>query len=261
MEKDRVALGSAIFALHDPHPGHERDFNRWYERDHMYAGAVLAPWVLSAQRWVATAPLKDLRYPAEGPFGASRRGSYLAVYWIQEGRLEDQQAFAMVENAKIAEQGRNFEHRDAVSATTYQYAGGIERDPDGVPPELALEHRYPGLVWAVVERTGAPLEDLRSWLIDEHLPSAMAGSPIALSLLFTPLPKADWWPKAAPEVPGVGDRFFLMFFLEADPRACWDDQFKSFGKAVEGSGLGRALLVAPFIPTVPGTDIYTDQLF
>ena len=35
-----VDLGAGIFALHDPHPGHERDFNRYYERDHMYAAGA-----------------------------------------------------------------------------------------------------------------------------------------------------------------------------------------------------------------------------
>ncbi len=39
-----IDLGAALFSLHDPHPGHERDFNRYYERDHMYAAALLAPF-------------------------------------------------------------------------------------------------------------------------------------------------------------------------------------------------------------------------
>src|SRR6266498_3864809 len=53
-----VDLGAGIFALHDPHRGHERDFNRYYERDDMYAAAMLSAWRISGQRLVATADPK-----------------------------------------------------------------------------------------------------------------------------------------------------------------------------------------------------------
>ena len=42
-----VDVGAALFSLHDPHAGHERDFNRYYERDHMYSAALLAPFTLA----------------------------------------------------------------------------------------------------------------------------------------------------------------------------------------------------------------------
>ena len=64
-----IDVGSALFSLHDPHRGHERDFNRYYERDHMYSAALLAPFTIAGQRWVATRDLKALRRPATGPFG------------------------------------------------------------------------------------------------------------------------------------------------------------------------------------------------
>jgi hypothetical protein len=57
-----VGIGAGIFALHDPHRGYERAFNRYYERDHMYAAAILAPWTIAGQRFVATADLKAMRY-------------------------------------------------------------------------------------------------------------------------------------------------------------------------------------------------------
>src|SRR5258708_20316157 len=79
-EPPLVDLGAGIFALHDPHRGHERDFNRYYERDHMYAAAMLAPWTIAGQRFVATADLKRLRYPADAPFGPIAQASYLPMY-------------------------------------------------------------------------------------------------------------------------------------------------------------------------------------
>lgn len=262
MTDERVALGHAIMALHDPNRGFEVAFNRYYERDHMYA-AAFAPWTLGVQRWVATRPLKDLRYPAEGPFGQPvDAGSFLAMYWIQDGHLEDQQLWVADFNKVLVAHGRTFEDRDVQTATTYDYVGGIFADLDGVPAELALEHRYPGVVWTWVERDpGTPFDELRNWLLEEHLPATLTGAPVAMTLGFTPLPKADWWPAAAPEVPGVGDRIILVHFLETDPRDCWDAHFAGLGKAIDDSGKAHTLFVAPFIPTVPGTDRYCDELW
>src|SRR2546425_9899446 len=39
----RVELGHAIFALVEPHRGHEVAWNRWYERDHLIAAGSCAP--------------------------------------------------------------------------------------------------------------------------------------------------------------------------------------------------------------------------
>jgi hypothetical protein len=62
-------------------------------------------------------------------------------------------------------------------------------------------------------------------------------------------------------VPGVGDRIILVHFLETDPRDCWDAHFAGLGKAIDDSGKAHTLFVAPFIPTVPGTDRYCDELW
>ena len=256
-----VDLGSAIFSLHDPHPGHERDFNRFYERDHMYAGGTLAPWTIATGRWVATRGLKALRYPAQGPFGPATAGSYLTMFWIQAGRLGDQQAWVSEQMPRLAAHGRTFDDRSVQTATAYDYLGSAERDVDGVPPYLALDHRYPGQVWAVLERSpDVALADFTAWLTGDHLPGLLAATPAALACCFTPRPKEPWWPAAAPEVPGVGDRVMVACFVEDDPRRCWDAVFAGWGDALAASGRGRALLVAPFIPTVIGTDRYADEL-
>jgi hypothetical protein len=259
---ERVALGHSIFALHDPNRGYEVAFNRYYERDHAYA-AGMAPYTLALQRWVATRELKDLRYPAEGPFGQPLdAGSFLAMYWIQAGHLEDQQLWVSEFNQVLTAHGRTFDERTVQTATTYDYVGGAFADPDGVPPEQALEHRFPGVVWTWIERDpGTSLDEMRQWLLEEHLPATFAGAPVAMTLAFTPLPKADWWPAAAPEVPGVGDRLILVHFLEVDPRDCWADHFAGLGASIDASGKARTLFVAPFIPTVPGTDRYCDELW
>ena len=34
-----IRIGSTLLTLVEPHRGQEVDYNRWYERDHFYAGA------------------------------------------------------------------------------------------------------------------------------------------------------------------------------------------------------------------------------
>jgi hypothetical protein len=89
----------------------------------------------------------------------------------------------------------------------------------------------------------------------------LADAPVASTLAFTPMPKASWWPAAAPEVPGVGERLVLVHFLETAPTECWYQHFAGLGAGIDASGKARTLLVAPFVPTVPGTDRYCDELW
>ena len=257
-----VDVGAALFSLHDPHRGHERAFNRYYERDHMYAAALLAPFTIAGQRWVATQPLKQLRQPDISPFGEIAAGSYLTMFWVQAGHLANQQAWVSEQMASLVEAGRTFAHRDVQSATAYDHVGSYERDHDGVPPFMALDHRYPGCVWMIVERAeDESLDTFTSWLIGDFFPNRFAGTSVAMATAFTPRPKEPWWPAAAPEVQGVGRRVAVAAFIEADPREVWKEVFSPLAPALAASGHGRALFVAPFIPTRPGTDTYTDELW
>src|SRR3954447_10592764 len=60
-----IRVGSTLLTLVEPHKGHEVAFNRWYERDHFYAGCLIGAGWFAGKRWVATKPLKDLRGPAD----------------------------------------------------------------------------------------------------------------------------------------------------------------------------------------------------
>ena len=252
-----VDVGHAIFALHDPYPGHGRAFNAWYERDHMYLGGVLAPWTIGGVRWVATARLKSMRFPADGSFGPAAAGSYLASYWIQAGRLADQQSWVMATLASGV--GASFSDKSVQTATTYDRVGDWQRDPDGVPPFLALAHGYRGLGWLMLERAPhASVEALADWLFRDYAQRRWAKSAVALAIGFAPRPKEPWWPQSAPEVAGVGERLAVACFLETDPAACWDELFVPL--AAEIAPQGRVLFAAPFLPTVPGTHRYTDEL-
>jgi hypothetical protein len=228
----------------------------------MLAAGTMAPWTIGGMRWVATHDLKALRYPSDGPFGPATRGSYLMVFWIQRDRLAEQQAWVTEAMADIAAQDRNFADRDAVTATTYDFVAHVGRDPDGVPPVLALAHHFPGAVLLVVERApDTPVEALGDWLLHTHFAPRLPGSDVALMTAFAPRPKEAWWPAAYPEVEGVGERLVVVAFTDGDPRDVWPSHFAGLGDALAASGTGRLLLAAPFVPAAIGTDTQLADLW
>ena len=89
---DRVGVGTMLFTLVDPHVGREVEYNRWYERDHFYAGCMIGPGWFAGKRWVATAPLKAARIGTDAETSPERHflpnrnaGSLLATYWVERG--------------------------------------------------------------------------------------------------------------------------------------------------------------------------------
>ena len=73
-----ITVGSMLFTMVDPEKGHEVEYNRWYERDHFYAGCMVGPWLFAGKRWVATKELKDLRFPWRYARGESGRGGLVS---------------------------------------------------------------------------------------------------------------------------------------------------------------------------------------
>ena len=160
------------------------------------------PWTIAGQRFVATSDLKRLRYPADGPFGPIREGSYLTMYWIVAGKLDEQQAWVSDQMKLLNAAGRTFDQRSVQTATSYDYLGSWRRDPDGVPPFQALDRRYPGVVWMAVERSDeASVAELAQWLAGDFLPANFASSPVALAPMFTPRAKSHGGRRPRPRCP------------------------------------------------------------
>ncbi|HEX9234945.1 MAG TPA: hypothetical protein VF972_01555, partial [Actinomycetota bacterium] len=197
-----IKLGSILFTLVEPHPGHEVDYNRWYERDHFYAGCMVGPGILAGGRFVATRPYKDLRYPKESPITSDpTRGSYLALYWIERSQQDEWGTWGGKEVHRLHHEGRMFAERDHIHTKMYRYRWGTFRDEDGVPAELALDHRFPGLVVVFVEaEEGRDREGVGEWFRDDHLPKVLAGSAAAMCLQFTPVPIPEDAPADVPRV-------------------------------------------------------------
>jgi hypothetical protein len=257
-------IGSALITLVEPHVGHEAAYNRWYEDDHYISGAMAFPWVFAGRRWVATRDLQLLRYPASSPIADPvTAGCYLSTYWLVDGRYKEQFYWATATNNRLNADGRGFdEHRTHVF-TNYQYYNGATYRPDVVSRDVhALSLPFLGLVLDVIDANdGVDRDDLDAWLATDYLPSVTTG-PVAMSLRWEPIPMPVRKGEGVKvlDTPALDRRLTILHFLDVDPRECWQDAFAGNGDRVAAGGLGTTTLAAPFIPTIPGTDRYVDEL-
>ncbi|HTJ65513.1 MAG TPA: hypothetical protein VL899_17055 [Alphaproteobacteria bacterium] len=262
-EIPEIKLGTVLFSLAEPAAGHEREYNRWYERDHFFAGCMVGANYFSGRRWIATKPLKALRFPAETPIARDvRLGSFLHLYWILDGSYREMLRWSLDQVAQLARQKRMEPPRESISSNYYRYVWGAFRDVDGVPAELALEHPYAGVGVTMIDRAeGVDDAALAGWLKD-RLPAALAGTPVAMSLCLKPQPLPDdapaYVPRPDPRI--LEGRYLLLSFLEQDPVSVWNGFAEGLDRALSDSGLGQTAFSAPFIPTLPGTDRYIDEI-
>ncbi|HAZ18077.1 MAG TPA: hypothetical protein DCY87_04820, partial [Acidimicrobiaceae bacterium] len=133
-----IRVGSMLYTLVDPDHGREVAYNRWYERDHFYGGCMSGPWCLAGSRWVATRELKDLRFPtqANSVSDPADRGSYLAIYWVEDGHHDDHFAWGAEQVVRLYKAGRGFQERRHAHTVLYRHLADHYRDVDPVPVEL-----------------------------------------------------------------------------------------------------------------------------
>ncbi|GAB2882204.1 hypothetical protein GCM10027074_58210 [Streptomyces deserti] len=243
-------------------------YDRWYEDDHYYAGAMAMPWMYAGRRWVATRDLRLLRYPEKSAVARPvTTGCYLSTYWITEGRHADHMRWTVTINQRLNRDGRVYRDRTHVFTAFHDHETTVYRDGAAGPRDVhALDHPYAGLVLEVVDAESPEQRaELLEWLRSRHLPKRLAPggdvtAPAALVTVFRPTPLPGDRMSYVKQVEGVDTRLTLLWFLQADPRERWEPYFTGLDTAVAEAGLGRVELVAPFIPTVPGTDTYVDQL-
>jgi hypothetical protein len=243
----------------EPHPGHEYAYNRWYEDDHYYAGAMAMPWMYSGRRWVATRDLQLLRHPEKSAIAQPvTAGCYLSTYWITDGRYDDHMKWTVAINKRLNRDARVYRDRTHVFTAFQDHESTVYRDGAAGPRDFhALDHPYRGLVLEVIDAESPERRrELLEWLVARHLPKSVTGSPAAMVTVFRPTPLPGDRMTYVKQVEGVDTRLTLLWFLETDPRECWEQYFTE----LEEPPMGRVELLAPFVPTVPGTDKYVDQL-
>jgi hypothetical protein len=249
-----IRLGGALVTVVEPHRGHEVAYNRWYERDHFYAGCQIGAWTIAGARFVATRDLKALRYPNPSPvLGDSDGASYLALYWVLAGKFGEWIRWGTEQVHWLIDAERMFTERDHVHTLMYKFRTGYEH-PDGVPVELALDHRSPYVVLVI----GQPAADTDLDVVDAWFRSRPLPGVVGAELTSVPMHAG-----APSDVPAddATERFCQLWFVDDDLPATWADTFAPLGAEFAAAGLGELLAVSPFRATVPGTDTYTDQLW
>jgi hypothetical protein len=235
-----VGVGHALITLVSPRRGREREYNRWYEDDHFWAGGLYCPWVFAGRRWTATRELAELRVGGQTPVTDDiRDGSYLTTYWIAPGRLQEATDWLAAMNARLSDEGRIFTDRDHVYTSFTDHVGTVYRDPHVPRDVFSLMDPSPGLVLGLVDaRSAEERPELERWLLDAFLPGFVSpDGPTASAMVFRTNPPD---PRLRPDVlaglarvAGNGGRLTVLWFLT---------------------------LIAPCIPSVMGTDTYADLI-
>ncbi|MDX2381490.1 MAG: hypothetical protein QNM02_17230 [Acidimicrobiia bacterium] len=258
-----IELGTLLFTAIEPHKGREVEYNRWYEYDHFYAGCMVGAHQFAGRRFVATRRLKALRSPHDSPLCPDpSAASYLSIYWVLKGFHDEWSRWAVRMVKQLHAADRMFPDRDHTHTALYEHRSSMRRNAHGTAIELALDRDFDGLVVTAGElNADATLDDLDRWMDTTWSTRAFAsawGPEVVGTSTLLPLP-GD-----APGVPGVAGsdrRFLQLHFLDHDPEVDWPDGYGRWGADFEVSGLGTHIWTAPYIPTVMGTDTYTDELW
>lgn len=260
-----VKVGSMLLTMVEPHKGFEKAYNRWYERDHYYAGCMIGPFLFAGSRWVATRTLKDLRWPNGGAIAnPTDKGSYVAIYWVEKGHHHEHfEEWATPQVHWLYQNGRGFPERSHVHTSMFDHIGSVYRDADPVPVDLALDHGYDGIVALWWDGHSMDAAALHSTLVAEFANDLLKGSPIEIASSWTPT-VPDEPPRDTPmdlgSSSGSTNRVIQLLFVGGDVKKA-TKRVRAYSDAVEKAGVASLLLAAPFLRTVVGTDTYVDELW
>lgn len=276
-----VGVGHALITMVEPHVGYESNYNRWYEDDHMFSGALYLPWMFSARRWVATWDLQQLRLPKPsssdntgGLIDPLTKGCYLSTYWITPGRIDDHKEWSYSVYQRLVAEGRGNDHRDHAFTSFQDRVGTIYLNND-IPNEVfTLLDPSPGLVLEIVDAPSPDQRDeLEKWLLESYLPSRIKAESteskgsVSSAMVFRArgpdIIMSEEVRERVGKASGIANdptRLTILWFLTEDPRNIWDNLFGNEPEFVSQAGKGEVRFLAPFIPAKMGTTLYEDQL-
>ena len=263
-EAEPVKLGSMLLTLVEPHRGHEVAYNRWYERDHFYSGCMVGPYNFAGRRFVATADLKALRDPDPSAItGEPGRGSYISAYWVLDGYFDVWNRWALRQVNALHAAGRMFQERDHVHTLLYHYQWEHRREPDGVPVELALDHPYRGFVTVFIDRDDVGVQR-GALVVAAHRAPARTDARDRRrpgGRLHARSRSRSTRPATCPARRPATTARSCCGSSTRRPRWPGSRSSPSTGAELEEAGKGTVVAALPFIPTIPGTDTYTDKLW
>jgi hypothetical protein len=233
-----VTIGTAIVALIEPHEGQARAFNRWYERDHLYAAATAGPGAFAGARWVATRECKAVRPEGAAWFGDPARGSFLTTVWVLDDKQAEWDTWVAREMDGLRAQNRMFAGRDHIHTAVYRYC--CEVHGEGAPTAaVALDHGFAGVIAIAAPRGADSAETWAREIVGPELPVVVGFTPERVILS-----QAEPPPHA-----------LVLGFTPGDPLAAWRARVEPALARMPGVGFA-----SPFLRTIPGTDAYVDDI-
>jgi hypothetical protein len=231
-----VGIGTAVIAYIEPHEGQGPAFNRWYERDHMYAAATGAPGAFSGARWVATRACKALRPPGGTWFGDPARGSFLTTVWVLDGSQAEFDTWVGHQMDDLRTQpDRLFAGRDHLRTAVYRFEHELRTGT--VSAATALDYPYAGVIALAVHARSGPAA-MRA-IVGAEIPTAAVFSTERVLMAEGEAPPHD----------------LVLGFTEGDPIAAWHARV-----APVLASLAHIGFASPFIRTIPGTDAYVGEI-
>ncbi|GAA1022279.1 hypothetical protein Aple_075290 [Acrocarpospora pleiomorpha] len=263
---NRPSVGGTYLGITETVAGHEREFNRWYEDDHFYSGAMAGPWILSGRRWVATHAMRKTWVPEDSPIISPHgQGCYFKTYWFATGHEDDAELW-MNEAFKDLMEPDRFPtmrfgsdnepkiRRNSSYSSFQRHLFTCALEPGPLQAVHALDYPFGGLALDVIQVDRSPahyLVDIRPALQD-----TLAGAECKIAVAFERAPN-QWLPSA--REPEHEEFTVLWFFDAAPPPEGYAPRLTDFHRAIDEAG-GRLALSACFVPTIPGTDTYVDEL-
>ena len=260
-----MKVGSMLLTMVDPNKGFESAYNRWYERDHYYAGCMVAPHQMAGSRWVAPRRLKDERWPAGDCTVANPTdaGSYVAIYWVEDGGHDAWNEWSQERVVWLYQNNRGFPERKHTHTNLFDFIGAANRDVDGVPIDVALDSAYDGIFTLFFDaRDGNTARSVHATLDENGAYSRlMDGSRIEIVSSWTPVASpAEDQPMDLGTPAGGPERLVQLLFVRGDVQAELA-RVRAYTDEVAAAGLADVHLAAPFFRTIVGTDTYVDELW
>ena len=163
-------------------------------------------------------------------------GSYLAVYWVLDGKHDEWNRWAVEQVTGCTPTGRMFESAHAHPHAAVREALEHRATDDGCTIELALDHNYPGLVVVAGDvKDGHTHDEVDAWFRETYLPDACSAD-------LGPRPRARRHDVAAARRPSRRraparrrtNRFLQLHFLDHDPEEGWADGYAKIGAGDRG---------------------------
>ncbi len=215
-------IGSALITMVEPHEGHDHAYNRWYEDDHFYSGAMAMPWMFAGpplggadarSRRCGTRTTRRSRSRSTRASTSRPTGSPTAATTTTcAGRVAT--------NQRLLPDGRIYLDRTHVYTSFQTYRDVVYRDDDRPARRCTASTtrtRASWSRWSTHPRAATARARCGGCARSTCRPG-MAGTPIAMTLLFAPNPLPPDHMSYVEDVPGIERRLTLLSLHRGDTR-------------------------------------------